>query len=104
MAKIHKPGKPIKPCTESPTLRALDPSQKATFKPREQSTGYTTPGHVQHFLPDREVNLGQLNKALIDVYGEPALRATRMELEIDKDYWIQVCSDPWSGNIYKYSF
>lgn len=104
MGKDHKPGDPVTPCTESPTLRALDPKQKVTFKPREQSSGYTTPGHVEHFLSDREVNLGKLNKALADVYGEPALRGTRMELEIDEEYWRQVCSDPWSGNVYKYNF
>lgn len=103
MAK-YKPGDPISPCTESPTLRALDPTKKNTFKPRKESVGYTSPGHIQHFLPDRELNLGKLNKALIDVYGEPALRGTRFELEIDEEYWRQVCSDPWSGNVYKYNF
>jgi hypothetical protein len=104
MARKHKPGAAIEPCTESPALRAIDPEAKNEFKPKESSVGYTSPGHVKHFLPDREVNLGRLNKALIDIYGEPALRATRFELEIDKDYWVQVCSDPWSGNVYSYSF
>ncbi len=96
------PGDPIDPCTEAPTLRAIKPG--STFQPRPQSEGYTTPGHVQHFLPDREVNLGKLNKALADVYGEPAFRGLGMELEIDEEYWRQVCSDPWSGNVYKYNF
>jgi hypothetical protein len=46
----------------------------------------------------------KLNKALADVYGEPALRLRKLEVEIDEDYWIQVCGDPWSGNIYQYRF
>ena len=104
MAERYKPGDPIKPCTESPTLRALDPRKDNVYRPRKGSVGYTSPGHIKHFLPDREVNLGQLNKALIDVFGEPALRNLRFELEIDEEYWRQVCGDPWSGNVYKYSF
>lgn len=71
---------------------------------RKGSSGYTSPGYIQHFLPDREVNLAKLNKALADVYGEPAFRGTRVELEIDEEYWRQVCEDPWSGNVYKYHF
>jgi hypothetical protein len=98
-----KPGEPVVPCTEAPALRYRDPAVKTTG-PTKGSEGYTSPGHVAHFLPDREVNLGRLNKSLIDVFGEPALRGTRMELEIDKEYWIQVCSDPWSGNVYRYNF
>lgn len=97
------PGDPIRPCTEDPTLRVCD-SQQEPFKPRESSEGYTNPGYVKHFLPGREVNLAKLNKALADVYGEPALRGTRLELEIDQEYWEQICSDPWSGNAYKYNF
>lgn len=97
-----KPGDPVVPCTEAPTLRVRDPEAK--FKPKPSSQGYTSRGHIEHFLPDREVNLAQLNKALADVFGEPALRATKLELEIDKEYWVQVCGDPWSGNVYKYNF
>ena len=102
MTKKPDPGDPIDPCTEAPTLRAIQPGQ--SFQPRPQSEGYTSPGHVAHFLPDRELNLGKLNKALADVYGEPALRGRRLEFEIDEEYWVQVCSDPWSGNVYKYNF
>lgn len=104
MAEKHKVGDAIAPCTEAPALRAIDPKAKPDFAPRKGSTGYTSAGHVRHFLPDREVNLAKLNKALADVYGEPALRGTRLELEIDEEYWRQVCGDPWSGNIYKYNF
>ncbi len=100
--KEARPGEPITPCTEAPTLRAIKPGQR--FQPRDSSTGYTSPGHAAHFLPDREVNLGKLNKALADVYGEPAFRGQRLELEIDEEYWRQICSDPWSGNVYKYNF
>ncbi|MDQ4026208.1 MAG: hypothetical protein M3217_12085 [Actinomycetota bacterium] len=96
------PGDPIEGCTEAPTLRARDP--KSEFKPREESVGYTSRGHVEHFLPDREVNLAQLNKALQDVFGEPGLRGTKLEIEIDDEYWLQICGDPWSGNIYRYHF
>lgn len=98
-----QPGEPVVPCTEAPALRYRDQAVKTTG-PTKGSEGYTSPGHVAHFLPDREVNLGRLNQALIDVFGEPALRGTRMEVEIDKEYWIQVCSDPWSGNVYRYNF
>lgn len=94
---------PLIPCTEAPALRYRKSAAK-TEGPTKGSEGYTSPGHVAHFLPDREVNLGQLNKALADVFGEPAFRATKLELEIDKEYWIQVCSDPWSGNVYRYNF
>lgn len=104
MSKEYKPGDAITPCTESPTLRAINPKERNEFCPREKSVGYTNPGHVRHFLPDREVNLAKLNKALADVYGEPALRIKDMHLEIDEEYWTQVCSDPWSGNVYKYSY
>jgi len=102
--KRTEPGKPIEPCTESPTLRALNPNKKNEFKPRKESVGYTSPGHIRHFLPDREVNLAKLNKALVDVFGEPALRGKSLDLTIDEEYWRQVCSDPWSGNVYKYRF
>jgi hypothetical protein len=101
-AKQPKPHEPIVPCTEAPKLRVRD--RQVKFNPRDGSTGYTSPGHVEHFLPDREVNLAHLNKALADVYGEPALRLRRLEVEIDEEYWRQVCSDPWSGNVYKYNF
>jgi hypothetical protein len=98
-----KPGDPIPPCTEDPTLRVKSQNQEP-YKPLESSEGYTSRGYVQHFLPDREVNLAKLNKALADVFGEPALRGTKLELEIDREYWLQICSDPWSGNVYKYNF
>ena len=100
--KEYQPGEPIPPCTESPTLRARDP--KTSHEPRDGSEGYTSPGYVQHFLPDREVNLAKLNKALADVYGEPALRTLTLHLEIDEEYWTQICEDPWSGNVYRYNF
>jgi hypothetical protein len=96
-------GEPVVPCTEAPAVRYRDPKMK-TEGPTKGSEGYTSPGHIAHFLPDREVNLGKLNKALADVFGEPALRATKLELEIDREYWLQVCSDPWSGNVYRYNF
>jgi hypothetical protein len=60
--------------------------------------------NLKHFLPDREVNLAKLNKALADVYGEPALRLRKLEVEIVEEYLIVVCGDPWSGNIYQYRF
>ena len=101
--KKHPPGEAVTPCTEAPALRYRDPAVETTG-PTKGSEGYTSPGHVAHFLPDREVNLGVLNRALADVFGEPALRGTKLELEIDKEYWIQVCSDPWSGNVYRYHF
>lgn len=97
------PRDAVVPCTEAPAIRYRDPKIKPEA-PTEGSEGYSSPGHIAHFLPDREVNLGQLNKALVDVFGEPALRPTKLELEIDKEYWIQVCGDPWSGNVYKYNF
>ncbi len=97
-----EPGDPVVPCTEAPNLRYRDPSD--SFQPRPESEGYTSRGHVAHFLPDREVNLAKLNKALADVFGEPALRATKLHLEIDEEYWKQICGDPWSGNVYKYNF
>ena len=100
--KKYQPGESIPPCTDAPTVKAIKKGQ--SFKPRKGSTGYTSPGYVKHFLPDREVNLAKLNKALADVYGEPALRGLRAELEIDEEYWRQVCADPWSGNVYKYNF
>jgi hypothetical protein len=101
--KPNQPGDPITPCTEAPTLRARDPAAPK-FEPRKGSAGYTSPGHIEHFLPDREVNLASLNKALVDVFGEPGLRGTKLELQIDEEYWKQICSDPWSGNAYKYNF
>lgn len=79
-------------------------SEGEEFAPRKDSTGYTSRGYVEHFLPDREVNLAALNKALADVFGEPALRGTKLDLEIDEKYWTQICHDPWSGNVYKYAF
>lgn len=98
-----KPGDPITPCTEAPTLRAIDPSAEK-FVPTKSAEGYTSRGHVKHFLPDREVNLAMLTKALADVYGEPALRIRDLTLTIDEEYWTQLCADPWSGNIYRYAF
>lgn len=95
-------GTPVPPCQDAPVLRLR--SEGEEFRPREESVGYTSRGYVQHFLPDREVNLAALNKALADVFGEPALRTTRLQLEIDEEYWTQICGDPWSGNIYKYHF
>ena len=70
----------------------------------QKSEGYTNRGYIRHFLPDREVNLAHLNEALADVFGEPALRLMKMEMTIDEAMWRQVCSDPWSGNIYRYAF
>jgi hypothetical protein len=55
----------------------------STFRPVDRAHGYTSPGHIEHFLPDREVNLAKLNAALADVYGEPAVRVMTMHLEID---------------------
>lgn len=95
-------GTPIPPCQDAPVLRQRTPGEQ--FKPRDESVGYTTRGYIEHFLPDREVNLAALNKALADVFGEPALRGRHMELEIDEEYWVQICGDPWSGNVYKYHF
>lgn len=100
--KKLKPGETIEGCTDAPTLRAIKEGQE--FKPTENSTGYTSRGHIKHFLPDRELNLAKLNKALADVYGEPGLRLKKLELEIDEEYWLQICQDPWSGNIYQYRF
>ena len=98
-----KPGDPIAPCTEEPTLRAIDPEAEP-FRPTKEAEGYTSRGYARHFLPDREVNLAKLTKALADVYGEPALRIRDLQLTIDEEYWTQLCSDPWSGNVYTYSF
>lgn len=103
MKQSKTPGDPISPCTEAPTLRVRDPAA-APCAPRQGSVGYTSLGHIEHFLPDREVNLAKLNKALADVFGEPALRGTKLDLQIDEEYWRQICSDPWSGNVYKYNF
>ena len=96
-------GTAVPPCQDAPVLREVSGDREA-FKPREESTGYTSRGYIQHFLPDREVNVAALNKALADVFGEPALRGTRLNLEIDEEYWTQICGDPWSGNVYKYNF
>lgn len=101
--KTGVPGEAVIACTEEPTLRYRDPAAKKQA-PTKGSEGYTSPGHIEHFLPDREVSLAKLNQALVDVFGEPAFRGTKMELEIDKEYWIQVCGDPWSGNVYRYNF
>jgi hypothetical protein len=95
-------GQAIPPCQDAPILRRR--SQGEPFKPTKDSTGYTSRGYIEHFLPDREVNLARLNKALADVFGEPALRGKHLELEIDEEYWLQICGDPWSGNVYKYHF
>ncbi|HEY2962346.1 MAG TPA: hypothetical protein VGJ37_08025 [Pyrinomonadaceae bacterium] len=98
-----KPGDPIPPCQDAPTLRVRD-ERRADLPDLEHSEGYTSRGYIRHFLPDREVNLAHLNEALADVFGEPALRLMRMEMIIDEQMWRQTCSDPWSGNIYRYSF
>jgi hypothetical protein len=42
--------------------------------------------------------------ASTDVYGEPALHVDKMELVINEDHWKAVCSDPWGGNIHRWSF
>jgi len=99
-----KPGDAVQPCTEAPTLRVRDSGKKEPMEDLSASEGYSSRGHIRHFLPDREVNLAHLNKALADVFGEPALRLTDMSLRIDEGYWRQVCSDPWSGNVYTYRF
>jgi hypothetical protein len=99
-----KPGDPITPCTEAPTLRARNLELRENMDDLAASEGYSSRGHVKHFLPDREVNFAKLNKALADVFGEPALRVTDLSLRIDETYWRQVCSDPWSGNVYTYRF
>lgn len=95
-------GEPVPKCTDAPTVRRRDPEE--SYQPRESSTGYSSRGHIPHFLPDREVNLSALNKALQDVYGEPGLRMMRFDLQIDEEYWVQFCDDPWSGNIHSWSF
>jgi hypothetical protein len=95
-------GNRVPPCQEAPVLR--ERSEGEAYAPHEDSTGYTSRGYIEHFLPDREVNLAALNKALADVFGEPALRGTKLDLEIDEEYWVQICHDPWSGNVYKYHF
>jgi hypothetical protein len=99
-----KPGDAVPPCTEAPTLRVRGKGQPKDMDDLSSSEGYSSRGHIKHFLPDREVNLAHLNKALADVFGEPALRLTEMSLKIDEAYWLQVCSDPWSGNVYTYRF
>lgn len=92
----------IVPCTEAPAIRRRKEGER--YKPHDEAVGYTSRGHVEHFLPDREVNIAALNKAMIDVFGEPGLRGRRLELEIDEEYWLQICGDPWSGNVYRYNF
>ncbi|WP_349606355.1 hypothetical protein [Cupriavidus sp. DF5525] len=99
-----KPGDPITPCTEAPTLRVRDQAQKVDLDDLAGSEGYSSRGHIKHFLPDREVNLAKLNKALADVFGEPALRLTELSMRIDEEYWKQICGDPWSANVYTYRF
>ena len=98
-----KPGDPIPPCQEAPTLRARDEGRQ-DLSDLGKSEGYTSRGYIRHFLPDREVNLAHLNEALADVFGEPALRLMKAELQIDEAMLRHVCSDPWSGNIYRYAF
>ena len=98
-----KPGDPIPACQEAATLRKRGDLQQ-DLPDLEKSEGYTSRGYIRHFLPDREVNLAHLNEALADVFGEPALRLMKMNLTIDEATWRQVCSDPWSGNIYRYAF
>jgi hypothetical protein len=98
-----EPGDPIPACQEAATLRKRG-DLRQDLPDLEKSEGYTSRGYIRHFLPDREVNLAHLNEALADVFGEPALRLMKMELTIDEAMWRQVCSDPWSGNIYRYAF
>ena len=98
-----KPGEPIPACQEAATLRKRG-DLRQDLPDLEKSEGYTSRGYIRHFLPDREVNLAHLNEALADVFGEPALRLMKMNLTIDEATWRQVCSDPWSGNIYRYAF
>jgi hypothetical protein len=99
-----RPGDPVNPCHDDPTLRVRAAGSGGAPADLARSTGYTSRGYVQHFLPDREVNLAQLNKALADVFGEPALRMLDMKLTIDPEYWMQLCGNPWSGNVYQYRF
>lgn len=99
-----QPGDPVDPCHDDPTLRARAPGKGSPPDDLARSAGYTSRGYVQHFLPDREVNLAQLNQALADVFGEPALRMLDMKLTIDEEYWRQLCGNPWSGNVYQYRF
>ncbi|HEY8472656.1 MAG TPA: hypothetical protein VIL37_08470 [Natronosporangium sp.] len=54
--------------------------------------------------PHRVAAPAALDKALADVFGEPALRTRKLELEIDQEYWEMICHDQWAGNIYRYSF
>jgi hypothetical protein len=98
-----KPGDSIAPCQEAPTLRVREEAGRVG-EDLEKSEGYTSRGYIRHFLPDREVNLGHLNQALADVFGEPALRLLNMNIVIDEGMWRQVCSDPWGGNAYRYAF
>ncbi len=98
-----KPGEPIPACQEAATLRKRG-DLRQDLTDLQKSEGYTSRGYIRHFLPDREVNLAHLNEALADVFGEPALRLMKMDLTIDEATWRQVCSDPWSGNIYRYAF
>lgn len=98
-----KPGEPIEACQDAPTIRKRG-DLRQDLPDLEKSEGYTSRGYIRHFLPDREVNLSHLNEALADVFGEPALRLMKMEMTIDEAMWRQVCSDPWSGNIYRYAF
>lgn len=100
--KGGRPGERVPPCHDAPAVRYRDPD--ASYQPRETSAGYSSRGYIRHFLPDREVNVWSLNKALQDVYGEPGLHISRMELEIDENYWKAICSDPWGGNIHSWSF
>jgi hypothetical protein len=98
-----EPGDAIAPCQDAATIRKRGDSHQ-DLTDLKKSEGYTSRGYISHFLPDREVNLSHLNEALADVFGEPALRLMKMEMTIDEAMWRQVCSDPWSGNIYRYAF
>jgi hypothetical protein len=97
-----RPGEPVPPCQDAPAVRYRDPD--VSYQPREESRGYTSRGYIGHFLPDREVSIHHLTRALQDVYGEPALHVDKMELVIDEAHWKAVCSDPWGGNIHSWSF
>ena len=97
-------GDPVEPCHNDPLIRVRDTQRGVEGTDLDQSIGYTSRGYINHFLPDREVNLAKMNRALADVFGEPTLRMMNMTLEIDKENWVQISGNQWSGNIYQYSF